>query len=127
MLTPLPASSRLDRAASVARLLAAYLIVPNVLFLGLSRFVFVTRPLVNLDYLLLGAVAGLLPVGVNIAAYAVLIAIDAFVTLAPVFHFGLETAVFSVPYGLALRWGVVALVVVCAVSVSTVATDRGEL
>src|SRR3989442_8331394 len=41
------------------RALAAYLLLPNLLFAILGQFVFVTRPAINVDYLLLGCVAGL--------------------------------------------------------------------
>src|SRR5437867_2901912 len=119
-------SSRTYPYAPIARWLTAYLILPNLLFVILGRFVFVTGALFNLDFLLLGAVAGFLPLGLNIATYGLLLAIDAFVSLAPVFHFGLETAVFSVPYGVTLRLGVVALILACAVSISTTAVLSAE-
>src|SRR5256885_11510494 len=79
-----------------------YLIVPNAVFLIVSQFGYITRPLFNVDYLLLGAVAGFLGQPVGMGVYASFVAVDAFMSLAPVFHFRLDTAVFSMPYVLQL-------------------------
>src|SRR5438128_1287078 len=100
---PARVMSRGWRNAAWLRPLAAYLLLPNVLFAILGQFVYVTRPLINVDYLLLGCIAGLLPRRVVTVAYALLIANDAFVSLSPVFHFGLETAVFSFTFALTRR------------------------
>jgi len=103
------------------RSITGYLIVPNLAFLILGWFVYMNRPLVNLDYLLLGAVAGLLPPAIVIVAYVLLVANDAFVTLAPVFHFNLETAAWSTPYGLRLGLGAASLGFVLVTSAVTIA------
>jgi len=95
--------------------------VPNLAFVILGRFIYMNRPLVNLDYLLLGAVAGLLPPPIAIGAYVLLLANDAFVTLAPVFHFDLETAAWSMPYGLRLGLGAASLGFVLVTSALTIA------
>src|SRR6266480_1230212 len=107
--------------AAWLRSLAAYLLLPNVLFAILGQFVYVTRPLINVDYLLLGCIAGLLPWRVVTAAYALLIANDAFVSLSPVFHFGLETAVFSLTFGLTRRLAFSPTAVLFATSASVIA------
>ncbi len=103
------------------RSLAAYLLLPNILFAILGQFVYVTRPLINIDYLLLGCIAGLLPWRVVTAAYALLVANDAFVSLSPVFHFGLETAVFSFTFALTRRLAFSSVAVLFAASATAVA------
>ncbi len=109
------------RDGSLARSLVAYLVLPNLLFAVLGQFVYVTRPLINVDYLLLGCVAGLLPWRLVTVAYALLIANDAFVSLSPVFHFGLETAVFSLTFGLTRRLAFSSTAVLFATSASVIA------
>src|SRR6266513_804767 len=107
--------------AAWLRSLAAYLLLPNVLFAILGQFVYVTRPLINVDYLLLGCIAGLLPWRVVTLAYALLVANDAFVSLSPVFHFGLETAVFSFTFALTRRLAFSSVAVLFAASATAVA------
>jgi len=103
------------------RALAAYLLLPNLVFGILGQFVYVTRALINVDYLLLGCVAGLLPWRMVTVAYVLLIANDAFVSLSPVFHFGLETAVFSLAFGLSRRLALSSTAVLFATSASAIA------
>src|SRR5437762_1753971 len=109
------------------RSLASYLLLPNVLFATLGQFVYVTRPLINVDYLLLGSVAALLPAPIATLSYAVLLANDAFVSLAPVFHFDLETAVFSLTFGLGHRLAFSSLAILLVASVSSVALLSARL
>ena len=103
------------------RPLASYLLLPNLLFAMLGQFVYVTRPLINVDYLLLGSVAALLPAPIVTLSYAALLANDAFVSLAPVFHFDLETALFSLTFGLGHRLVFSSLAILLVTSVSSVA------
>ena len=109
------------------RSLASYLLLPNLLFAVLGQFFYVTRPVINVDYLLLGSVAALLPAPVVTLSYAVLLANDAFVSLAPVFHFDLETAVFSLSFGLGHRLAFSSLAILLIVSVSCVALLSARL
>src|SRR5438132_14101785 len=53
--------SRGWRDAAWLRSLAAYLLLPNVLFAILGLFVYVRRPLINVDYLLRACLEGLFP------------------------------------------------------------------
>src|SRR5437016_10069316 len=109
------------------RPLASYLLLPNLLFAMLGQFVYVTRPLINVDYLLLGSVAALLPAPIVTFSYAALLANDAFVSLAPVFHFDLETAVFSLTFGLGPRLAFSSLAILLVASVSSVALLSARL
>ena len=112
---------RLWVASPLTRSIAAYLLLPNLPFAILGQFVFVTRALVNVDYLLLGSIAGLLPRGIVTVVYAILLGNDAFVSLAPVFHFNLETAVFSLTFALQNGLVLTSLGIAFAMSVSTIA------
>src|SRR5213596_984462 len=106
------------RWAIRAREFLGYLILPNVVFLIVGQFGYMTRPVFNLDYLLLGAVAGFLGPMLGTGVYAVLVAVDGFVSLAPVFHFRLDTAVFSMPYVLQLGWRVALLALISGTGVA---------
>ena len=77
--------------------------LPNLAFVTAGQFIYLTRPAVNIDYLLLGSVAGLLSKRTAMVVYAVLLTNDAFVSLSPVFHFGLDTALTSVTLALVMR------------------------
>src|SRR5256885_3189935 len=118
---PLQAGSRAWWNHPWLRSLGAYVVLPNLLFAILGQFVYVTRPLINVDYLLLGSVAAWLPAPIATLSYAVLLANDAFVSLAPVFHFDLETAVFSLSFGLAHGMAFSSLAILLVGSVSSVA------
>jgi Sulfatase len=109
------------RVRVLARALVGYLVLPNAAFATLGHFVYMARPLLNVDYLLLGAVAGLVAPAVVIGAYVILVATDAFVSLAPVFHFDPGTAAFSMPYAIRLGWGLASLAFVLVTSASAVA------
>ena len=103
------------------RAFLGYLVLPNGAFAILGHFLYMPRPLGNVDYLLLGVIAGLLPPVVAVAAYFFLVANDAFVSLAPVFHFDLGTAAFSMRYAFRLGWGLAVLGFVLVTSASAVA------
>jgi len=90
-------------------------------FLIVGGFGYMSRPLVNLDYLLLGAVAGLMWPPAAISVYALLVAVDAFVSLAPVFRFGLDNAVVAFPFVFQLGWGATLFALICATGVAAVA------
>jgi len=106
---------------TLGRALISYLILPNAVFLIVGGFGYMSRPLVNLDYLFLGAVAGLMWPPAAIGVYALLVAVDAFVSLAPVFHFGLENAVVALPFVFQLGWGAALLALLCGIGVAAVA------
>src|SRR2546422_11397696 len=65
--------------------------------------------------------SALVPAPIATLSYAALLANDAFVSLAPVFHFDLETAVFSLTFGLGHRLAFSSLAILLVTSVSSVA------
>ena len=77
------------------RTLLAFLVVPNVLFLFAGHLTYLARPLINLDYLMVGLVLGSLPTGALVGVVALTLVIDTFVTLAPAFHIALDVALSS--------------------------------
>jgi hypothetical protein len=85
------------------RCLGAYLVLPNLIFGLAGLFVFLARPSINVDYLLLGCVAPYVTRRIVRIAFALLLAIDSFVSFAPVFHFDLGVGAFSLFGGLTLR------------------------
>ena len=76
-------------ARGALRVLAAYLLWPNLVFWLIGTRIYLMRPVLNLDYLLLGALAVLLPRRLAIAMVAAEVAVDALLNVAPAFHFEL--------------------------------------
>ena len=73
--------------ATLAVYVAAFLVLPTAIFSILGQYVFLQRALVNVDYLLLGSVAGLLPVPLLVVLFFLLFGLDLFIALALIYHF----------------------------------------
>ncbi|MDR3606803.1 MAG: sulfatase-like hydrolase/transferase [Oligoflexia bacterium] len=87
---PVPARAKLQAAL---RYLATYLIFPNLIFLVLGHFFYLMRPLVNIDYLLIGAIAPFVGPWVSAALYAATLANEFFINVAPVYRFEIADAI----------------------------------
>ena len=77
------------RLAAFIRGLLVYAVFPNLAFAILSRFIFLTRPIVNLDYLAVGAVAVFFPRWVGGFLFALALSNDLLLNIGPIYHFRL--------------------------------------
>lgn len=117
-------SSAIARDFALATL--TLLALPTLLWLAMGALVFVDRPLVNVDYLLFGAVALWLPRPLVVLVLSALLALDIVFALAPAYHFRPESVAGSIaelftldPLFTLSRAGLLlALVVIAVVSIS---------
>lgn len=92
------------------RALFVYLFLSNLIFWILSRYVYLTRPLFNLDYLLIGALTpwflslGVLGRVLSIFLYFSAFSTECFVHIAPIYHFELTDAILWLPQLRHVRW-----------------------
>ena len=76
-----------DLRSPLGRGLLIYLVLPNLAFYVLGRFLFLNRVYVNTDYLILWAVAGYLPRVATAVIYALLVDLDLILSTESVYHF----------------------------------------
>lgn len=67
--------------------LVSFVIIPNIIFIILERFVYMIRPVFNVDYLLLGALAPYFPIRIFFCFYFLVLLNDLLVNIAPIFNF----------------------------------------
>jgi hypothetical protein len=63
-----------------------YVCLPNIPFLVLGNFIYFDRPLINLDYIVLGLLAPLLSRGINLVLFFIWLLADLFVSTTSVFR-----------------------------------------
>lgn len=73
------------------RILLSFLVIPNLTFLILGNFIFLVRPTINLDFLLIGCVALFLGRIVTVVLLFGLLVLDLVQSLAPSFFFSMPT------------------------------------
>lgn len=78
------------------RVVLAYAIVPNLPFAVAGRFVLVVRSLVNIDYLVLGALIPGKRRGLLVTGFAALLLVDLATALTPIYHFPLLDLIPSI-------------------------------
>lgn len=71
------------------QMVLCYGILPNALFLVLSYFVYLMRPIFNVDYLLIGAMAPFLGTPLLALGFGVVFLNDLMLNLAPLYHFAI--------------------------------------
>jgi hypothetical protein len=113
--------TKLAMLAPFARLLGAYLVLPNALFIIAGRFVFLARATINVDYLLLGCLAPLLPRRIVGIVFTVLLVIDSVLSFAPVFHFDLAAGAIPIVGALTSRLLLYPLTLAMAIAIVVVA------
>jgi hypothetical protein len=73
--------------AEASLFLLVFGLLPNAVFFLLGQFIFLARPLVDVDYLLVGVLWPWVPVWLGTAGFAVALALDFVMSTAPIFHF----------------------------------------
>src|SRR5690242_15002981 len=76
-----------DLRSPLGRGLVIYLVIPNLAFYLLGRYLFLNRVYVNTDYLLLWGIAGYLPRVATAVIYALLVDLDLILSTESVYHF----------------------------------------
>lgn len=110
------------RWIAIARDALAYLVVPNVGFGLLTHFNTAVRAAVDVDYLLLGAIAPWLRPASAAGLYIALLVLDAASSFANVYHFRQTELLLAIPEALRLNAVIVAPVAVLALAIAAVAT-----
>jgi len=104
-----------------------YLILPNLLFLIVSRFIFTNRPVVNLDYCLVGIIAPFIGMTLSTILFLLTVLLDVVVSFAPVYHFSLTTliSVFKELFKIQLGYvfTISTLVLLAAIAISLVSSS----
>lgn len=77
----------MTRARDCLRYLLLLLVLPNLIFFLIGLVVFVARPVVNVDYLLLGVVWPWLATPIAILGFGLILTADFLMAFAPSFHF----------------------------------------
>lgn len=80
---------------SIARYLIVFFVIPNVALALLKQVVFLYRPLINIDYLVIGGLSVWLPVLMKSLAIGLVAAIDILIALGPTFHFSVKSVLTS--------------------------------
>jgi hypothetical protein len=93
-------------SSSFPRALLAYLVLPNLLFYVLGHFVYFMRPVVNVDFLLIGILAPFLGPVLTTLLYTLTLTNELFINFAPIFHFQIADAIQWLPLLRYVKWTV---------------------
>ena len=77
--------------------LLIFLVLPNILFLITSSFIFNIRLWVNIDYMLLAIMFPWLGIRKTTVIFCIILCIDLLDTYAPTYHFRIDTALAALP------------------------------
>lgn len=91
--------------ADVLRGLLLFVVLPNLMFFIVGRFFFLDRPLINIDYIILGALWLWLPRWLRITGFSLIFLIDAITSTARMYNISPVAgvvALFRAPIGLLL-------------------------
>jgi hypothetical protein len=73
--------------------LGAYVILPNLPFLVANRFIYLERPVINLDYIALGLISPAFPKALNLALFSVILLLDMLFSTSGIYHFPVAHAI----------------------------------
>ena len=90
------------------------LVVPNIIFFVAKQFIYLYRPIVNIDYLVIGVFLSWLPVWAKAICLACVAIIDVLISVGPTFHFSVESVLSSLKSVGALDSGYVFLILLGA-------------
>lgn len=82
-------------ALNLSLLLLVLVVLPNLAFWLAGREIFLSRSLINLDYLLLGALCLWLPLALRVMAMASLLILDFLTAIGPAYHFSFASMLDS--------------------------------
>lgn len=85
------------------RFILSYLVIPNMPFVLAMQYFYMVRAIINVDYLLLGGIAFLLPKALVVVFFVLLMVIDFVSSLTPAYYMGLETMLASAKHALDLN------------------------
>jgi phosphoglycerol transferase MdoB-like AlkP superfamily enzyme len=85
--------AKISRWREWVAVLGAYVVLPNLPFLIASRFIYLERAAINLDYVVLGLLSPLLPKALNLVLFAVVFLLDILFSSSGVYHFPVADAV----------------------------------
>ena len=81
-----------------------YGFLTNFLFFILGKFVYMMRPIVNVDYFALAAISSFLPAYVNTGLLFATLCNDLSINLAPIYHFKIHEMIRSLRDVLHIEW-----------------------
>jgi hypothetical protein len=102
----------------VVRSIIAFVVLPNLFFFVINRFYFLDRPIINLDYAVLGGVWLWLPVWVRVGSFAVFFIADVVTSTGSMYNINPiagVVALFRAPIGLIITV-IIVFAVTCALA-----------